>query len=298
MSYLPLVSPGTRLLATLENATKRPSAEIAVAKLQLFPWTPFAATLSRLKDCAATGPASVATRRAFRSVVFMRVPFGKAPASQVLLHRASTSRPAGFSRAMRDRAHASVRTRTRETLHSAPPPSSRRGRSVAPAPPRRSQLPPFRPRRPRRQDRARAEDPPARFPLGARTFARRDAGLARVEARAAGPRQLPAPRRDRARRHGRHPQGSRHRSRARRRGQGPRSRARPASRSRPAFRRRGTDRRTAPAPGHRPGVRARPDGGRAPLLHDEVGQGAHARVALQAAQDPDRQPRTPPRDLR
>ena len=56
----PLVSPGTRLLATEEKATKRPSAEIEGMKLALSPWTPPGPTLTR-GSCPSGGRAR--TRR-------------------------------------------------------------------------------------------------------------------------------------------------------------------------------------------------------------------------------------------
>src|SRR5207247_3536100 len=46
-SYAPFVSPATRLLAVLWNATKRPSAERAGPALESFPWVPPEATLTR-----------------------------------------------------------------------------------------------------------------------------------------------------------------------------------------------------------------------------------------------------------
>ena len=46
-SSLPLVSPGTRLLASELKATKRPSAEIAGSKLSPLPWTPPGPRLTR-----------------------------------------------------------------------------------------------------------------------------------------------------------------------------------------------------------------------------------------------------------
>jgi len=46
-SYVPFVSPATRLVDTLWNATKPPSAERAGAALESFPWVPSEVTLTR-----------------------------------------------------------------------------------------------------------------------------------------------------------------------------------------------------------------------------------------------------------
>src|SRR5204862_455509 len=46
-SYVPLVSPATRLVAVPWNATKPPSAERAAPELGPFPWVPSEATLTR-----------------------------------------------------------------------------------------------------------------------------------------------------------------------------------------------------------------------------------------------------------
>jgi hypothetical protein len=52
MSSTPFVSPGTRFVARLPNATNRPSAEIAGDRLSAFPWTPAESTLTRWVTCA------------------------------------------------------------------------------------------------------------------------------------------------------------------------------------------------------------------------------------------------------
>src|SRR6185436_7700757 len=98
--------------------------------------------------------------------------------------------------------------------------------------------------------------PPPRPPLADRSGAGVGGALLLRGASRGPHRPLPAPRRDRPRRHG---SGG---ARARRRpGAGPRSEGAPraapeAPRDDRALRRGGADRRTAPAPGHRPGVRA------------------------------------------
>src|SRR5436190_20274483 len=61
-SYAPFVSPVTRLLAVLWNATKRPSAERAGPALESFPWVPPEATLTRsvMPVCRSCARKSVA----------------------------------------------------------------------------------------------------------------------------------------------------------------------------------------------------------------------------------------------
>src|SRR5262249_53244180 len=98
---------------------------------------------------------------------------------------------------------------------------------------------------------------------------------------ARGPRRshrpLPAPRRDRPARHGRGRPRARQRPRPRPRPQDP---ARPPPGppgDDPALRRGGADRRTAPAPGHRPRLRAGTLPRRQALLHHEARQGEDPR---------------------
>ena len=57
-SSAPLVSPGKRFVAELSKTTKRPSAEIAGARLAPFAWPPAVSTLTRT---VATPPGSSKT---------------------------------------------------------------------------------------------------------------------------------------------------------------------------------------------------------------------------------------------
>ena len=86
---------------------------------------------------------------------------------------------------------------------------------------------------------------------------------------------LPAPRRDRSRGHGHRPQGPRRRRRPRRGRQGPPGEAPRQPRDGPPVRRGGADRRPAPAPGHRPGLRAGPAPRRAALHRHEADPGPY-----------------------
>ena len=101
-------------------------------------------------------------------------------------------------------------------------------------------------------------------------------GLLRGDARLGGRRgALPAPRRDRPRGHGRRAQGPRRRPRPRRGRQGPAGAAPRQPRDGPPVRRGGADRRPAPAPGHRPGLRAGPAARRPAVHRHEADPGPH-----------------------
>src|SRR5258708_22541706 len=64
MSRQPLVAPGTRSNASLANASTRPWAERAGARLRPFAWEPPVATLARSVSCANAGVAATSTRAA------------------------------------------------------------------------------------------------------------------------------------------------------------------------------------------------------------------------------------------
>ena len=163
---------------------------------------------------------------------------------------------------------------------------------------RRPEPAPHRPRTARRAHRQGRQTPAARFGFRARRLADPRPRLDGSQAGTPGAQEVPAGRRDRPRRHGRDLEGPRHRPRPRRRLEGARSRTGQEPGGGVAVRRRGADRRSAAAPGHRAGVRARADGRPVAVLHDEAGQGAHLVGVAVATQVDRRQPHPPAVDLR
>ncbi len=148
------------------------------------------------------------------------------------------------------------------------------------------------------RDRLDTPHPLARY--GQRRHGRRghQAVVARDAAALRAGRSLPALRRDRPRRHGRRPQGPRRRPGPRPGRQGPARGAPQQARLLAPVRRGGADRRPAPAPGDRPGLRAGDLRRQPALFHHEAGERPHAGGLAARAAEPARRPGAVPGGLR